>query len=447
MVGRRPLCRQQRLSIRRETDQWVWRDWVVKALNEDMPFDQFTTWQLAGDLLPDSTIEQKVASGFNRNHLNNGEGGAIPEEQRFVILFDRIDVTTTNWLGLTVACAQCHDHKYDPVTQKDYYGLMDAFNHVSETGRPARQSGNKRRRPPSSTHPPKKTKDRSTISKSKSPRPQKASAKDATNFPRNGPNGRPACSKSYPKPTGRLTPRSAEAKEQTLEILDGGLIYAKGPNPDTDEYRVVYPLGKEKITGFKLEAVRHPKMTKGGLARSDSGNFVLTDIRFNLRNSAVDELVPLKIQSAQATYEQGPLKIASALDDNPGTGWAVWSGKPIDRDHAAAFRLKEAIEPPKGAELEITLKFNSKHKNHNLGHFRFWATGQPEPSLKGQEHRLDPGTTQASGQTQSRRRKDNLRGLFQEGRRPRLFAQEEGRFGKETQRLPSHQGTQSDGHE
>ena len=88
-----------------ETDQWVWRDWVVKALNEDMPFDQFTTWQLAGDLLPDSTIEQKVASGFNRNHLNNGEGGAIPEEQRFVILFDRIDVTTTNWLGLTVACA------------------------------------------------------------------------------------------------------------------------------------------------------------------------------------------------------------------------------------------------------------------------------------------------------------------------------------------------------
>ena len=130
------------------------------------------------------------------------------------------------------------------------------------------------------------------------------------------------------------------------------------------------------------------------------------------------------------------------MDDNPGTGWAVWSGKPIDRDHAAAFRLKEAIEPPKGAELEITLKFNSKHKNHNLGHFRFWATGQPEPSLKVRTPAW-PSTTQASRQTQSRRRKDNLRGLFQEGRRPRLFAQEEGRFGKETQRLPSHQGTQT----
>lgn len=123
-----------------ETYQWMWRDWVVKALNEDMPFDQFTIWQLAGDLLPHATIDQKIASGFNRNHLNNGEGGAIPEEQRFVILFDRMDVTSTTWLGLTMACAQCHDHKYDPITARDYYGMMDAFNHVSESGRPGQQS-------------------------------------------------------------------------------------------------------------------------------------------------------------------------------------------------------------------------------------------------------------------------------------------------------------------
>ncbi|MDC0369299.1 DUF1549 domain-containing protein, partial [Opitutales bacterium] len=123
-----------------ETYQWMWRDWVVKALNDDMPFDQFTIWQLAGDLLPDASTEQEIASGFNRNHLNNGEGGAIPEEQRFVILFDRMDVTSTTWLGLTMACAQCHDHKYDPITARDYYGMMDAFNHVSESGRPGQQS-------------------------------------------------------------------------------------------------------------------------------------------------------------------------------------------------------------------------------------------------------------------------------------------------------------------
>lgn len=123
-----------------DTWQWMWRDWVVKALNQNLPFDQFTIWQLAGDLLPNATLDQKIASGFNRNHLLNGEGGAIAEEQRFVILFDRMDTTATTFLGLTMSCAQCHDHKYDPITQRDYYRLMDAFNRVPETGVPQRFS-------------------------------------------------------------------------------------------------------------------------------------------------------------------------------------------------------------------------------------------------------------------------------------------------------------------
>ena len=131
-----------------DTFQWVWRDWVVKAFNDNMPFDRFTTEQLAGDLLPNSTLQQKIATGFNRNHLVNGEGGAIPEEQRFNILFDRVDVTATNWLGLTLACAQCHDHKYDPLTQKDYYSLMAAFNNASETGGAGRQTSKIRVSPP-----------------------------------------------------------------------------------------------------------------------------------------------------------------------------------------------------------------------------------------------------------------------------------------------------------
>jgi len=119
-----------------DTWQWIWRDWLVSALNQDLPFDQLTIWQLAGDLLPDATNEQKIASGFNRNHLLNGEGGAIPEEQRWVILFDRMETTATTWLGLTMNCAQCHDHKYDPVTMRDYYSLLDGFNRVPESGTP-----------------------------------------------------------------------------------------------------------------------------------------------------------------------------------------------------------------------------------------------------------------------------------------------------------------------
>ena len=117
-----------------DTFQWLWRDWVVRALNADVPFDQFSIEQLAGDLLPNPTQDQLVATAFNRNHLLNGEGGAIPEEQRFNNLFDRVDTTATNWLGLTMACAQCHDHKFDPITQRDYYGLMHVFNQVSENG-------------------------------------------------------------------------------------------------------------------------------------------------------------------------------------------------------------------------------------------------------------------------------------------------------------------------
>ncbi len=131
-----------------DTWQWIWRDWVVKALNADMPFDQFSIEQLAGDLLPDATTEQKVATGFNRNHLLNGEGGAIAEEQRFNNLFDRVDTTSTTWLGLTMACAQCHDHKYDPMTQHDYYALLDAFNRVPESGMPTRFSARIRVAPP-----------------------------------------------------------------------------------------------------------------------------------------------------------------------------------------------------------------------------------------------------------------------------------------------------------
>jgi hypothetical protein len=121
---------------------------VVNALNADMPFDRFSIEQLAGDLLPDAALDQRIATGFNRNHLLNGEGGAIAEEQRFNNLFDRVDTTSTTWLALTMACAQCHDHKYDPITRTDYYGLLDAFNRVPESGAPTRFSPRIRVAPP-----------------------------------------------------------------------------------------------------------------------------------------------------------------------------------------------------------------------------------------------------------------------------------------------------------
>lgn len=115
-------------------DMTRWRAWVIEAFNQNLPFDQFTIQQLAGDLLPDATDSQRVASGFHRNHMINFEGGAIPEEYQAAYIVDRVNTTGAVWLGLTIGCAQCHDHKYDPISQRDYYQMYAFFNNVPEKG-------------------------------------------------------------------------------------------------------------------------------------------------------------------------------------------------------------------------------------------------------------------------------------------------------------------------
>jgi hypothetical protein len=365
----------------RERTMWPWRDWVIKAFNENLPYDKFTIWQLAGDLLPDATQEQILATGFNRNHMINGEGGRIAEENRVEYVFDMTETMGTIWMGLTLNCARCHDHKFDPLLQREYYQLNAFFNQTPGNGgggdpfmKPVLQAGSTDQ----NDELLRLRKEILALQKDIDGRQGEQGAAQAK-WEANMLEDLPA------NDWQRLFPKKAKANKQTLQILESGLIYASGVNPDKDEYHVVYPLAKGKITGFKLEGVRHPKMTHGGLARSDSGNFVLTDLQFNLRKSAVDKLVPLEVASASATFEQGPLKVRNTFDNNPASGWAVWAGKPIDRDHAAAFRLKKSIEVPKGAELEVTLKFNSQHKQHNLGHFRFSSTASSTPTLKGDQ--------------------------------------------------------------
>lgn len=117
-----------------ERTMWPWRDWAVKAFNDNLPFDQFTIWQLAGDLLPDATRDQKLATGFLRNHMINGEGGRIAEENRIEYLFDQAETVGTVWLAATMNCTRCHDHKFDPYTMRDYYGLVAFFNQTPVTG-------------------------------------------------------------------------------------------------------------------------------------------------------------------------------------------------------------------------------------------------------------------------------------------------------------------------
>src|SRR5438270_10529899 len=116
-----------------ERSMWKWREWVVDAFNDNMPFDEFTVEQLAGDLLPEASTDQKIASGYIRNNMSTGEGGAITEEYQCKYTFDRTETTSTIWLGLTMTCCRCHSHKYDPITQKEYYQLYAFFNNLDES--------------------------------------------------------------------------------------------------------------------------------------------------------------------------------------------------------------------------------------------------------------------------------------------------------------------------
>ena len=114
---------------------WRWRDWVIEAFNRNLPFDQFVIEQLAGDLLPNPTLDQRIATGFNRNHRGNSEDGLVPEEFAVEYVVDRVDTVSTVFLGLTMGCARCHNHKFDPFTQKEYYQLYAYFNSIREDGR------------------------------------------------------------------------------------------------------------------------------------------------------------------------------------------------------------------------------------------------------------------------------------------------------------------------
>jgi mono/diheme cytochrome c family protein len=368
----------------KERTMWPWRDWVVQAFNNNLPYDKFTIWQLAGDLLPEATQEQILATGFNRNHMINGEGGRIAEENRVDYVFDMTETMGTVWLGLTLNCCRCHDHKFDPLLQREYYQLNAFFNQTPVNG-----GGGNAQTPPvlsagTSALNAELTKVQADLPRLKA---------EIDKHLKKSVDAQAAweakmLEKASSNPWHPMQPSKARANRQTLEILDGGFVYASGENPDKDEYQVSYPLREGRVSGFLLDAVRHPKMTDGGLARSDSGNFVLTDLRFELVSADDVDIENLEIATAQATFEQGTLKVKNAFDNNPASGWAVWSGKSIDRDHAAVFRLKKVIDVPQGFRLRATLKFNSPHKHHHLGHFRFSSTDTPTPSLNDDRGRL-----------------------------------------------------------
>jgi len=256
----------------RTRNQWHWRDWVVDALNRNMPFDQFTVEQLAGDLLPEPSLNQLIATGFNRNHMLNGEGGAIAAETQVEYVVDRVETTGTVWLGLTVGCARCHDHKYDPISQQEFYQLFAFFNNLPEKG-----GGDME---PTTLVP--------TTEQARELRALEAGLdehRSVLNLPlARFDNDRKKWEAPYLKEiasTGRLDgwhrikPDTADSTAGSeLTIQSDASVLASGKLPDHDDYKLTFRTDIKRITGLRLEALTDPTLKDGGPGRE--GNFVLT---------------------------------------------------------------------------------------------------------------------------------------------------------------------------
>ena len=250
-------------------EMWPYRDWVINAFNKNMPFDQFTTEQLAGDLLPEPTLDQRVATGFNRCHVTTSEGGSINAEYFVRYAIDRANTTSAVWMGLTVGCAQCHDHKYDPITQKEFYQLYAYFNNITENA----MDGNRKDSPPVVKLPTPEQKAELAAfdaqiteldAQTKAPIPEL----DATQI---------AWENKMPRWT-TLKPTSLHSKgDATLEVLEDNSILASGTNPEQETYEVIVDLPPGKWSAVRLEGITHESLPNSGIGRSSNGNVVLTD--------------------------------------------------------------------------------------------------------------------------------------------------------------------------
>ena len=347
---------------------WPWRDWVIDAFRKNMPFDQFTIEQLAGDMLPNPTESQLLATAFNRNHRQNAEGGALAPEFFVENVIDRVETTSTVWLGLTTGCARCHDHKYDPISQREFYQLFAYFNNIGERG-----TGKG-----TSAQPVKKFS--SPVAKVSDE--LQAQLKSVEKAIADAEAGLPARQKEWIKNHGKKSPKSdwlpvrlssAKATKGKLEKLPDNTWLFKGKTSRTS-YQLRLPTGKRPLTGIRLDALPHPSFTAPNmLSTAVNGNFVLTDVKVSVKGK------PVRIAKTAATFSQAKYPAAHATDNNGKSGWAI-ADHPNESE--SLFLVFDKPLAADAVELAIDLHFNSGFDSHQIGSFRILATEAAAPVLK-----------------------------------------------------------------
>ncbi len=340
---------------------WPYRDWVIQALNNDMPFDQFTVEQLAGDLLPDATLSQKVASAFHRNTMINEEGGVKPDQFRHEALLDRVNTTGAVWLGLTVGCAQCHSHKYDPITQEDYYRLYAFFNWASDANSTGETVTVREQELFGWTEEQKKL-----AEELQSLRKERADQeKNEANLP-----ALKSLAWNWSQPDVAAVGASGSS---ILKITSEGSLLAKTHPAANDTLTVklsVPPVdGKQQtVTAIRLRTLTDASLPANGPGTAGNGNFVLSDIA--LRSGPVEH----RFTRAWADHSQEKFPVADAIDASNSTGWAinvtgaqVAQGVRMNAPHEAIFAFDQPVTATDGF-VTVVLRHDI-NQNYLVGHF------------------------------------------------------------------------------
>ena len=341
-------------QVDRDREMGAWREWVINAFNRNLPFDQFTIEQLAGDLLPNPTLDQRIATGFHRNHMINEEGGIIPEEFLAEYCADRVETTSTVWLGLTMGCARCHDHKYDPLTQKDYYGMFAFFHNVPEKGVGDYGQPIRRNTPPFVKLPAPETEAKlAGLHRDLEEANQRFTNLTASVFA-NTAEWENRIQAAVPV-WSNAEPSSAVAGTNPLTIQPDGWVRAPVLKPEARKVTITARVNPGPVTAIQLDLAAPPSTDP-----QESETLSIRTVRLKHADSPLAEKSPVPLRAAVLAGTAPVAELAKVLDDKESSTWPVELTP--DRTVSGVFELPEPALGASKILLRLELEFSGEKR-------------------------------------------------------------------------------------